>query len=88
MEKVEIRELVEEALESIISKKKIDIGLVKLEIKTDGDSISAIGSKSGLYEDIKSDLTSNQQIELDIALEKLQDELIKFQELFATYIEE
>lgn len=88
MEKVEIRELVEEALENIIEKKKVDLGLIKLEIRTDGDSMWAVGSRSRLYDDILNDLASFEKEEIEEKLKKVQDEFIELQELIINYIEQ
>lgn len=88
MEKVEIRELVEEALENIIEKKKVDLGLIKLEIRTDGDSMWAVGSRSKLYNDILDDLVGIGKEEIEDKLKKVQDEFIELQELIINYIEQ
>ena len=88
MNKEDVRELVEEALENIVSKKKVDMGLIKLELRTDGDSVWAVGSNSGLYQDIVNDLSDFEQHEISDALDELKDKFIKFQELFVASIEQ
>lgn len=89
MNKEDVRELVDEALENIVSKKKkVDMGLIKLELRTDGDSVWAVGSNSGLYQDIINDLSDFEQHEISDALDELKDKFVTFQELFVASIEQ
>lgn len=85
----DIKELVEDVLKRLVEdEKKVDFGVFKFEIRTDGDSIWATGSKSQLYKDIEEDLSNFEKKKMEEQIEKLQKELIKLQDLFVELVED
>lgn len=82
------RELVEDALRSLVEDKKTDFGLFKFEMRTDGDSVWITGAKSGLYKDIEEDLLSYEKEQVDKQIDALQQELIKLQDLVVELVED
>lgn len=81
------KELLEEALKSMVEEKQTDFGLFKFEMRTDGDSVWITGAKSGLFKDVEEDFSDSEKEQVEEQLGKLQEELINLQDLVVKLVE-